>query len=84
MSFPRKHQKRIRTNFPLERLNLEIERRTRVVVTIPDANQRANPQGAALAIPRLRLYARLAISFVSGGCWWFCLTISALSSEFVT
>jgi transposase-like protein len=36
MSFPREHWQRIRTNNPLERLNLEIKRRTRVVGTFPD------------------------------------------------
>ena len=36
MSFPREHWARVRTNNPLERLNLEIKRRTRVVGTFPD------------------------------------------------
>jgi len=36
MAFPREHWTRIRTNNPLERLNLEIKRRTRVVGTFPD------------------------------------------------
>jgi transposase-like protein len=36
MHFPREHWTRIRTNNPLERLNLEIKRRTRVVGTFPD------------------------------------------------
>lgn len=36
MSFPREHWLRIRTNNPLERLNAEIKRRTRVVGTFPD------------------------------------------------
>ena len=36
MSFPREHWTRVRTNNPLERLNLEIKRRTRVVGTFPD------------------------------------------------
>lgn len=36
MAFPREHWTRIRTNNPLERLNLEIRRRTRVVGTFPD------------------------------------------------
>jgi transposase-like protein len=36
MSFPREHWTRIRTNNPLERLNLEIKRRTRVIGTFPD------------------------------------------------
>ena len=35
MSFPREHWTRVRTNNPLERLNLEIKRRTRVVGTFP-------------------------------------------------
>jgi putative transposase len=35
-SFPREHWRRIRTNNPLERLNLEIRRRTRVVGNFPD------------------------------------------------
>jgi putative transposase len=36
MSFPREHWTRLRTNNPLERLNREIKRRTRVVGTFPD------------------------------------------------
>jgi putative transposase len=36
MGFPREHWTRLRTNNPLERLNLEIKRRTRVVGTFPD------------------------------------------------
>jgi transposase-like protein len=36
MAFPREHWTRVRTNNPLERLNLEIKRRTRVVGTFPD------------------------------------------------
>jgi transposase-like protein len=36
MAFPREHWTRIRTNNPLERLNLEIKRRTRVVGCFPD------------------------------------------------
>src|SRR6516162_3942562 len=36
MSFPREHWTRLRTNNPLERLNLEIRRRTRVVGAFPD------------------------------------------------
>jgi transposase-like protein len=35
-SFPREHWTRIRTNNPLERLNREVKRRTRVVGTSPD------------------------------------------------
>jgi len=36
MFFPREHWTRIRTNNPLERLNREIRRRTRVVCAFPD------------------------------------------------
>jgi transposase-like protein len=36
--FPREHWRRIRTNNPLERLNREIRRRTRVVGAFPDGN----------------------------------------------
>src|SRR5262249_6129516 len=36
MSFPREHWTRVRTNNPLERLNREIKRRTRVVGAFPD------------------------------------------------
>jgi transposase-like protein len=36
MSFPREHWTRLRTNNPLERLNREIKRRTRVVGAFPD------------------------------------------------
>jgi putative transposase len=36
MAFPREHWLRIRTNNPLERLNREIKRRTRVVGAFPD------------------------------------------------
>src|SRR5262245_8451144 len=36
MAFPREHWTRLRTNNPLERLNREIKRRTRVVGTFPD------------------------------------------------
>jgi transposase-like protein len=36
MAFPREHWVRIRTNNPLERLNQEIKRRTRVVGAFPD------------------------------------------------
>ncbi len=36
MAFPREHWTRIRTNHPLERLNREVRRRTRVVGAFPD------------------------------------------------
>ena len=36
MAFPREHWRRLRTNNPLERLNREIRRRTRVVGAFPD------------------------------------------------
>jgi len=35
-SFPREHWRSLRTNNPLERLNREIRRRTRVVGAFPD------------------------------------------------
>lgn len=35
-AFPREHWRRIRTNNPLERMNREIRRRTRVVGNFPD------------------------------------------------
>jgi transposase-like protein len=38
LAFPREHWRRIRTNNPLERLNREIRRRTRVVGAFPDGN----------------------------------------------
>lgn len=38
MTFPREHWRRIRTNNPLERMNREIRRRTRVVGNFPDGN----------------------------------------------
>jgi transposase-like protein len=38
MEFPREHWRRIRTNNPLERINREIRRRTRVVGAFPDGN----------------------------------------------
>jgi transposase-like protein len=36
LAFPREHWRRIRTNNPLERINREIRRRTRVVGAFPD------------------------------------------------
>jgi transposase-like protein len=36
MAFPREHWRRIRTNNPIERMNREIRRRTRVVGNFPD------------------------------------------------
>ena len=36
--FPREHWRSLRTNNPLERLNREIRRRTRVVGNFPDGN----------------------------------------------
>jgi putative transposase len=38
LAFPREHWLRIRTNNPLERINREIRRRTRVVGAFPDGN----------------------------------------------
>jgi hypothetical protein len=38
MSFPREHWIKIRTTNPLERINREIRRRTRVVGAFPDGN----------------------------------------------
>ena len=38
MSFPREHWPRIRTNNGIERIMLEIQRRTRVVGAFPDGN----------------------------------------------
>jgi putative transposase len=38
MDFPREHWRRIRTNNPMERLNREIRRRTRVVGNFPDGH----------------------------------------------
>jgi len=36
MNFPREHRRCIKTNNPLERLNREVRRRTRVVGAFPD------------------------------------------------
>lgn len=36
--FPREHWRRIRTNYPLERILREVHRRTRVVGNFPDGN----------------------------------------------
>jgi len=36
MDFPREHRRCIKTNNPLERLNREVRRRTRVVGAFPD------------------------------------------------
>ncbi len=36
MAFPREHWRRIRTNNPIERMNREIRRRTKVVGNFPD------------------------------------------------
>lgn len=49
MSFPREHWTRIRTNNPLERIMLEIKRRTRVVGNFPDGES-----ALMLAAARLR------------------------------
>jgi transposase-like protein len=38
LEFPQEHWRRIRTNNPLERINREIRRRTRVVGAFPDGN----------------------------------------------
>ena len=56
MSFPREHWTRIRTNNPLERLNREIKRRTRVVGAFPDGES-----ALMLVAARLR--------YVSGTQW---------------
>jgi transposase-like protein len=40
MSFPREHWRCIRTNNPLERLNREVRRRSRVVGAFPTASRR--------------------------------------------
>ena len=49
MSFPREHWLKIRTTNPLERINREIRRRTRVVGAFPDGNA-----AALLVAARLR------------------------------
>lgn len=49
MAFPREHWRRLRTNNPLERLNREIRRRTRVVGAFPDGHS-----AVMLAAARLR------------------------------
>jgi putative transposase len=48
-AFPQEHWRRIRTNYPLERVMREIRRRTRVVGAFPDGNSALN-----LAAARLR------------------------------
>ena len=48
MSFPREHWVRIRTNNPLERLNREVRRRTRVVGCFPDGESALMLVGARL------------------------------------
>ena len=50
--FPRKHWMKIRTINTIERLNREIRRRTRVVVTFPDGNS-----ALMLVFARLRYVA---------------------------
>jgi transposase-like protein len=50
-SFPARHWRHIRTNNPLERLNREIRRRTRVVGSFPDGH------AAQLLAARLRYMA---------------------------
>lgn len=52
MSFPREHWTRVRTNNPLERLNREIKRRTRVVGAFPDGES-----ALVLVAARLRYVA---------------------------
>jgi len=49
MSFPREHWLKIRTTNPLERINREIRRRTRVVGAFPDGNA-----AVLLVVVRLR------------------------------
>ena len=55
-AFPDEHWRRIRTNYPLERIMREIRRRTRVVGAFPDGQSAFN-----LAAARLRHIA---------GTWW--------------
>lgn len=50
--FPREHWRRIRTNNPIEQLNREIRRRTRVVGTFPNGKT-----ALMLVIARLRYVA---------------------------
>jgi transposase-like protein len=52
MAFPREHWTRLRTNNPLERLNREIRRRTRVVGAFPDGES-----ALVLVAARLRYVA---------------------------
>ena len=49
MEFPREHWIRLRTNNPLERINREIKRRTKVVGCFPDGES-----ALMLAAARLR------------------------------
>lgn len=56
MGFPREHWMKIRTTNPLERINREIRRRTRVVGAFPDGNA-----AVLLVAARLR--------YIAGTCW---------------
>jgi transposase-like protein len=58
-AFPREHWRRLRTNNPLERLNREIRRRTRVVGAFPDGQS-----ALMLVCARLR--------YMSGTKWGLC------------